>query len=267
MHRTFKNWLVSEGKDIFGFENTRAIAPSKKADEGPVVPISADIIMEYMMCMVIDGQESFSNYHDHVQWGRYPGAVQMVISPLGSFKSIIRKLSTDLLGESVWVCKEIIPYKNMLHASERLDENIAEDVFEKIEEHWKGELETPSREYKGLERLTLRVAEASRRKGIMPEIFVFRGVRMVEKDRHYNIHFELSGQGVEAPGSARVEQFSIEMAYDKESGMVRSFGHDIQSSIKGHQWYPQPSEWDEKFCPSQKDAEIVSAICAALSTY
>ena len=115
--------------------------------------------------------------------------------------------------------------------------------------------------------MTLKVAEAARRKGTIPEIFVFRGVRMVDKGRHYNIHFELSGQGVEAPGSSRVEQFSIEMAYDKNSGMIRSFGHDIQSPTRGHLWYPQPSEWDEKFSPYQDDGEIVSAICAALSTY
>lgn len=266
MTKSFRNWLVSEGKDLFGFEDRKA-APPKVDDDGPIVPVSADIIMEYMHSMTINGQECFSDYHDQVQWGRNPGAIQMVISPLGSFKSIIRKLHTDLKGENVWICKEIIPYRDILRASRRLDETIAEDVFRKIEKHWEGELTVPSREYDGLERLTVRVAEASRRKDILPEIFVYRGVRMVEKDRHYIIHFELSGQGVEAPGSSRVEQFSIEMCHDRESGMIRSFGHDVQSPTKGHRWYPQPSEWDEMFSPSQEPDEIVSAICAALSTY
>jgi hypothetical protein len=266
MTKSFKNWLVSEGKDLFGFEAIKA-PPKKIEDEGPVMPVSADIIMEFLLAQTINGQEGFSSYHDQIQWGRNPGAVRMVISPLGSFKSIIRKLQTDLKGESVWVCKEVIPYKEILRASLKLDEAIAEDVLKKIEKHWEGDIEAPSGDYEGLENLTVRVAEASRRKEILPEAMVYRGVRMIEKNKHYNIHFEMAGHGVEAPGSARVEQFSIEMAYDKNSGMIRSFGHDVQSPTKGHLWYPQPSEWDENFSPSQDPSEIVSAICAAFSTY
>lgn len=267
MVKSFKNWLVSEGKDIFGFEKASEPKKEKVQDDLPVTPISADIILEYMHERSLGDQECFSNSHDQVQWGRYPGAVQMVISPLGSFKSIIRKLQKDLLGEDVWVCKQILPFKEILNASVKLDESLAEEIFERIERCWREDIEAPSADYEGLERLTVKVASAARRKGVIPEIFVYRGVRMIEKNRHYNIHFELSGQGVEAPGSARVEQFSIEMAYDKESGMVRSFGHDIQSPTKGHVWYPQPSEWDEKFSPSQDEDQIVAAICAALKTY
>lgn len=258
--------MISEGKDLFGFENLQEPV-KKKEDDLPIVPISADVILEFMYARSLGDQECFSSSHDQVQWGRHPGAVQMVISPLGSFKSIIRKLQTDLVGENVWVCKQILPFKEILHASFQLDESVAEEVFGKIEECWKEEIEAPSNNYEGLERLTVKVAERARRKGIIPEIFVYRGVRMIEKNRHYNIHFELSGQGVEAPGRSRVEQFSIDMAYDNDSGMIRSFGYNIQSPTRGHVWYPQPSEWDEKFSPSQDEDQIVSAICAALSTY
>lgn len=180
MTKSFKNWLVSEGKDLFGFEMKRE-DPKKELDEGPITTISADTILEYLNSRDIDGHECFSSSHDQVQWGRHPGAVQMVISPLGSFKSIIRKLQTDLLGESVWVCKEILPYKEILKASIRLDEGIAEDIFERIEKHWRSDIESPSSDYEGLERLTVRVADAARRKDIIPEIFVYRGVRMIDK--------------------------------------------------------------------------------------
>lgn len=266
MKRTFRNWLVSEGKDIFGFEGGKREVP-EPVDESPIVPVGADHILEFMHTRTINGQECFSNYHDHVQWGRHPGAVQMVISPLGSFKSIIRKLQTDLLGEAVWICKEIVPYKDMLKASPKLDESVAENIFERIEEHWKGELEAPSGEYDGLERLAVRLAESARRPDNLPELLVYRGVRRVKKDEHYDIHFEMRGHGVEAPGSARVEQFSIELAYDRQRGMIKCFGHDIQSPTKGHKWYPQPSEWDEMFSPSQDEKEIVSCVCSAFRTY
>ena len=267
MTKSFRKWLVSEGKDLFGFEDARPVAKKRMDDDLPVTPISADIILEYMQTRSLGDQECFSDSHDEVQWGRHPGAVRMVISPLGSFKTIIRKLQNDLLGEDVWVCKQILPFKEILNASERLDERVAEQIFERIEECWRDDIEAPSHDYNGLERLAVKVAESARRKGTIPEIFVYRGVRMIEKDRHYNIHFEVAGQGVEAPGSSRVEQFSIEMAYDRESGMIRSFGNNIQSPTRGHVWYPQPSEWDEKFSPSQDEDQIVAAICAAFSTY
>jgi hypothetical protein len=61
--------------------------------------------------------------------------------------------------------------------------------------------------------------------------------------------------------------FEINMSYNPKTGLVRSFGHDVQSPMKGHVWYPQPSEWDEYFSPAQDVSEIVDSICGALSTY
>jgi hypothetical protein len=57
------------------------------------------------------------------------------------------------------------------------------------------------------------------------------------------------------------------MSYNPKSGMIRSFGNDIQSPAKGHRWYPQPSEWDEYFSSGQSESEISECIAAALSTY
>jgi hypothetical protein len=101
----------------------------------------------------------------------------------------------------------------------------------------------------------------------MPEIFIFSGVKEIKKDENYLIEFDLRGQGVEAPGSARVERFVIDMSYNPKTGMIKSFGHDIQSPTRGHVWYPQPSEWEELFSNGQDAKEIVETIGAALSTY
>lgn len=258
---------MSEGKDLFGMDRASVPSATTRDNEGPVRSINSDMIIERMMGRKLGDMEAFSKFHDHIQWGMHPGSVQMVITPLGSFKSIIRKLQEDLHGEKVWVCKKIIPYKEILDASEQLDEEVSDEIFEKIMECWVVDSEAPDGEYKGLERLSVKVAERCRSKEVKPEIMVFRGVRRMKMGEHYNIHFEVSGQGVEAPGSSRVEQFSIEMVYDKGSGMIRSFGHDIQSPTKGHVWYPQPSEWDENFSPNQNEKEIVEAIAAAFSTY
>lgn len=266
MH-TFRKWLVKEGKDIFGFEKNKK--PIKKAEQydGPLNPIAADTIMESMMKKNIGGQAAFSDFHDQVQWGKTPGAVRMVITPLGSYKSIIRKLQINLEGTEEWVCKKVIPYKNMLYTDYSFDEHLAEDMFEKIESIYKEEINAPSRDYTGLEQLTIKTASYCSRNDIMPKIFVYRGIKQKKKNENYLIVFECRGHGLEAPGSMRLEQFVIDMSYDASTGMIRSFGYGIQSPTRQHLWIPQPSEWDEKFSSSQNEQEIKEAIGAAISTY
>lgn len=261
---TFRQWL--ESRDIFGFEGEKEDRP-KEVKEEPIISMNAEVIIETMLGTEIEGRKAFSDYPDQIQWGREPGAMQMVISPLGSFKSIVRKLQTNLKGESVWVCKKIIPYKDIMHSNVRFDETFAMDLFEQIEEISKGEIEAPVGDYGGLESLTLKMANKCVRKDVLPEIFVFRGVRQIKKNENYVIFFEPRGHGVEAPGSARVEQFMIDMSFDGKTGIIRSFGHDVQSPARGHVWYPQPSEWDEYFSPNQDENEIVQAISSAFSTY
>lgn len=265
--KSFKNWLISEGKDLFGFENLSVVRSKQETDNDPIKNIDSGLVIEHLIKRELGYNNAFSNFHDHIQWGKENGAVQMVISPLGSFKSIIRKLQTDLKGNSVWMCKKILPYKEITNSENYIDEEIADEIFNKIEECWKEEIEAPLNDYENLERLTIKVAETCRKKDIKPEIMVYRGVKAIEREKHYNIHFECSGHGVEAPGSMRLEQFSIDMFYDKQSGMIRSYGYGIQSPTRQHLWQIQPSEWDEIFSPSQSEKEIVSAVAAAFSTF
>jgi hypothetical protein len=258
--------MISEGKDLFGFEKKQT--PKKYDPENlPIDPIDGEILIESMISRKVRDIEAFSNFSNHIQWGRHPGAVQMVICPLGSFKSIIRKLQENLLGERVWVCKKIMPYKDMLNAKIYDEQYMSEIMFENIKKCEEEDIEPPSNDYSRLENLTLKIAGDARKESIKPEILVFRGVRMVEKNRHYNIHFECRGHGVEAPGSKRLEQFSIDMTYDPKTGMIRSFGYGIESPTRQHLWEIQPSEWDELFSPHQKEEEIVSCVCSAFSTY
>jgi len=267
MVQGFKNWLLKEN-DIFGFEKgKRAKEQPAEVNDYPIVPINTELVVNALMKMEISTHEPFSKSLDEVQWGRDVGAVKMVISPLGSFKSIVRKLSTDLDGNRVWLCKKILPYNDLLHATQAFDENLALEVFKHIEVVANEETETPSREYDGLEKLTRRVAAVCRRKDVMPEIFIFKGIKQIAKNENYLIYFECTGHGVEAPNSSRLEQFIIDMSYDRRAGIIRSFGHDVQSKTRQHLWIPQPSEWDEYFSPRQSETDIATCIGAALSTY
>lgn len=264
----FKRWLVNERKDIYGFEKERK--PKQEAlpdQETPIIPIDPEIIINTMLKVPLNNEMPFSKFHDVIQWGRNVGAIKMVISPLGSFKSIIRKLIPDSSGNKVWACKRIIPYNDLLHVDQMFDEKLAINMLEEIKSISKEGIDAPEKEYDRLEKLTKKISIVCRRKDNIPEVFIYKGIKQIKKNENYLIYFECAGHGVESPGSARIEQFIIDMSYDPKTGLIRSFGHDVQSKTRQHLWYPQPSEWDEYFSSKQSDTEIAECIGAALSTY
>ena len=141
----------------------------------------------------------------------------------------------------------------------------ANKLFEEIEEI--KQLESAIGNYSNLENLVVNLTKRCQNPNVIPKIFIFKGVREVKHNENYVIYFECKGQGAETPGSGRLEQFCIDMSYNRKTGLIRSYGHDVQSKMKGHSWTPQPSEWDEYFSPAQSVREITDCICSALSTY
>lgn len=269
MKTSFEDWLlIKESKDIFGFEKAKLYsAESKSSEEKPIGAISIESMMNELLKFKLNDQKPFSKFVNHIQWGEHNGATQMVISPLGSFKSIIRRLQTDLTGKPVWICKNILPYKDVMEANLKIDENLAHMLFEKIEHANEKQLESAIGDYVDLENLTVKLIQECQKTRFMPKLFIFTRAKEIKPNEHYIIEFELKGQGIEAPGSSRVEAFNIHLQYDPKKGIIRSFGHEIQSPTKGHKWMPMPSEWDECFSPAQPVIEIIDSICGALSTY
>jgi hypothetical protein len=269
MRISFKDWLLQETKDIFGFNNLLTTDDRNliSNDSPPIQPISIELVMNELSRFKLNETIPFSNFLNHIQWGRHNGSTQMVISPLGSFKSIIRRQQSNLLGEQVWICKRVLPYKDIMEADLKIDENLAHMLFEEIQKISDNQLESAIGDYKNLEGLVTKLSQDVQRQNVIPSSFIFMGTKEIKHNEHYIIHFELKGQGVEAPSSNRVEMFAIEMSYKPSTGIIRSFGHDVQSPTKGHLWYPQPSEWDECFSPAQSIKEINNCICSALSTY
>jgi hypothetical protein len=267
MEISFKKWLV-ESKDIFGFEK-KIVQPKeeREQEQKPIQAISVESMMEELLRMPLNEQKPFSKFMNHIQWGTHNGATQMVVSPLGSFKSIIRRLQTDLEGNQAWICKNILPYKDIFNANKKVDENLAYMLFYEVEKANINQLESAIGNFSNLENLVVKLTREVQKPNIKPEIFIFMGTKEMKHNEHYIIYFECKGQGVETPGSGRLEMFAIEMFYDMKKGLIRSFGHDVQSPKKGHVWYPQPSEWDENFSPAQPMAEVVDCIASALSTY
>ena len=57
------------------------------------------------------------------------------------------------------------------------------------------------------------------------------------------------------------------MLFRSNKGLIKIINNDIQSRIQVREWIPQPSEFEEYFCPTQSFEEIAECVAAALSTY
>jgi hypothetical protein len=261
-YRTFKEWLITEKKDIFGFEKDKNI-PQKNSDEGPVKHLDEELLFKELLKPVGNKQPEW-NFFDQITWGEVNlgEALRLDMSPLGSFKLIIRKITKDLEGHETWVCKEIMPLPDGRYTNE--ETSLAMDVFKILENLNEHPNESPKKEY-DLEQLTLKLA--GQIKAEKPcHIMIFDKIKKMNEN-HYIVAMNFMGGGIEAPGSAREEQFHIHMFFDKNRGLIRSYGTGIESRTKVHQWRPTPSEWDEHFAPTQSKDEINQCIVNALSTY
>jgi hypothetical protein len=261
--KSFKKWL-NESKDIFAFNKNQSINIDQ--EKNPIKSINIENINKSLLKIELYEQKPFSRFVNEVQWGSHNGAIRLTISPLGSFKSIIRRLQTDLEGNQVWICKDVIPYKDINDSNPELDESISNDLFDRIQKIYENQLESAINDYDNLKNLAIKCAKECNKPKNLPEIFIFNGITEV-KNNHYIISFELKGQGVEGPNSVRIEQFNINLIYERNKGLIRSFGNEIDSPIKGRLWRPAPSEWDEYFSPAQSSNEIIECIVKILKTY
>lgn len=259
----FREWLISEKQDIFGFDDSSPREDAKRlVDENPISPIDSETIMLELVKLQLNGKKPIWDWHDTVEWGREnPGAIRVEVSPLGSAKIITRRLTVNLLGERVWVCKKIIPFRDE-HKNNELE--LAHNVSESLMLIDKELLDTPKAEFPDFHKLVALTNQGCRK--YAPDIFVYEGLRKIT-DNHFIIHMGYRGQGVEAPGHRRCEEFNIDIHHDQQTGMIRSFGYEVSSPVGGHRWDVNPSEWNEQFAPSQPIDEIVQQIVAALTSY
>lgn len=260
-YKTFNEWLGIK-KDIFGWDKQRTDSKKVETDEMPLKRFNSRFLLKELLRHPVGSRNATWNWGDTITWGdiNESQALHVEISPLGSFKVIIRKMIPSLIGENIWICKHVHPLPDEYTKNEQ---QVINDVIEGID--LVGASEDSAKEDFDIEKLTIRLAESIKSKKPV-KIMIFDKIKQKNKD-HYIITMNLTGSGIEAPTRARVEQFHIHMFFDRKAGLIRSIGNDIQSPVRSHRWIAQPAEWDENFAPTQKYEEIVAAIVNALSTY
>jgi len=263
---SFKSWI--EWAD-FGFEDQRkprlhdsGIA-NDNVGEDPINPIDCEVIMKELYSFPpLGNKKSRWTWADVMEWGEQAGAIKVDISPLGSYKIITRRLVVDLEGQLRWVCKSIFPLNENNHNKNEIP--LAHEIYETIQKADMEMLDSAQPEYPDFKRLAYRMNTAVQR--THPTVMLYQGIKELDEN-YYVIFLEFRGSGVEAPTRARAEQFNVRVFFDKKIGLVRIWGHDIDSDMRRHNWEPQPSEWDEYFAPTQPIAEIVEANLRMLMTY
>lgn len=264
-YKSFRSWLLKEGRDIFGFETDLGFVRKKPEEDKPIDPISSTEIIDELMRLppLENGKSPVKLFEDVVQWGKYNGAIKLDISPLGSYKGIFRRLIKDLQGEHTWVCKRVFSLVETEHDSNEI--NIAHKLYDIAKDIDKSGTEVAAPDFPEFEKVALKIHESNRRK--FPAYCMFpMGMRKMSEN-YYKSYFEYRGHGVETPGHGRAEQFDIDIYWDKNRGLMRCWGYDIDSDMRQHTWQVAPSEWDEFFAPGQPVDEICKAINTAFMTY
>lgn len=206
-------------------------------------------------------------WDDAVVWGgNNPGAIKVAITPLGSLKLVVRRLVKDLQGENTWVFRKVLPMRD---DQDQYQENvIAGNVYDCVVEVNQQPLEAPDAEYEDLDRLAHKLWHTTKKQH--PSYIMFPTSFRRQAENYYKLVYEIRGQGAGSPyqgKTGRTEQFNIDLVYEPKSGMIRSIGYDIDSSMRQHTWQIQTPEWDEKFSPRQDPDEIVKNIVVTFLQY
>lgn len=274
-HTTFREWLSRSPEQLFGVEDDigQLSAEEKKERDlanydKPIDNLSTSAVMaELVRIGAVNQKDPKRTWEDIVEYGSETGALSIDLSPLGSLRVNMRKRLTDLEGNKVWVLKKVVPLINDYDHGDRgqvEETEYAAQFHSELKRIDEDGLDSPQKDFKGMETLVLKMASTVRRNH--PEVMHYEGLKKHTND-HYQIYFSYRGHGVEAPDAQRCEQFDIHMVYYPARGTVRCWGSEIISKTRRHQWYPSPSEWDEIFMPTQKSEEIVQSITEIFMTY
>ena len=275
--RNFTDWIKDqtikeewEFKDVFGFDAEYPQFQKKEDDGKPIRRLDSGLVLDELAKSPLGTKQPSHTWHDMIEWGHgQNGDIKITFSPLGSFKATIRKRQMDLEGNSVWICKKVIPLNAQSFPDQPVSKPsksevaIAEEIYDiakKIDEEF---MNASQHEF---EMEDLVVETARKAKIYAPQIFIYSGCRKLDEN-NYIIYFGVRGQGVQRRDQRKVEQFDINMNFDNKKGIIRVWGCDISSPIKSNSWQSRPAEWNELFTTSQNKEEIAECIVNSLLTY
>lgn len=265
---SFKEWMTRTPDELFGFDSRKSLNNNRIQDMSDEVfkPLRFDLLINELVHLgPVNTKSPIKKFNDQVEWGDQPGAWTAVVSPEGSLRFTLRKLSADIEGDPIWVCKKVVPLQGQEFVNSEFKEtNIAHVIFSELTTLDNEMLDAPKDYFPEFERLVIRISDATRRDH--PIIFVHEGIKKIN-DFNYIIYHSYRGHGVELPSALRCEQFDINCSFSPSKGTIRIWGNEIISRTKQHEWRQRTPRWNEMFMPSQSQQEITDCITKLFSTY
>lgn len=252
----FQKWL-SEVAD-YGFLE---LEPKKEKIKNKNITFKVDEFLDCLSDILIsENKKVIRKWAEEVIWEENGKIIEVNVNPFGSLRITTRKYINDLKGNKIRICKDVFDLEDEHNGKEHL---VAEAVRKRFEKY-NSDKDYPVKD-KNIKNISKMLFKECLK--YHPDYIMFpKGIRKIDEN-YYKIYFEFKGQGAGAPNSVRAEQFDIDISFDKEKGLIRCWGYNIDSPMKKRLFMPQPTEWDEYFSPNERDKRIVKLIIKTFMTY
>lgn len=264
--RKFNKWVIQEKKDIFGFENNRTPcrATNQNLTNGdkPIVPINYERISDLLGKHAIRTKEPCVKFVNEVHWGKEPGALRAWFSQNGNL--IIDRKGINLYGESIWITKAV--YQINPSGLGGFEETIAEEILEKVEKVDLLPLDSPKRQFEGMDNL-VREMSAMIMQYARP-MFYYQGIKKVD-DFNYIIRLGVRGGLADTnPGVSRVLENQTYVSFNRGAGVIHLSNYNIECDIGGNTSFDiQPCDIEFWFFPTQDFYEMIQPITLNMHYY
>jgi hypothetical protein len=257
----FREWI---SKDLYGFGTDPIGGTKPDRDERPMAHINIEQVVTDLRHPINAKLpvESVANMSE-MQWGNQPGALRCSFSPLGGLTATITRMAPDLQGHYRWITKKVIPLSQHYNTRD-IDRSLSEDLLDIVGQIDNTPPEAPNGNFHEMDRWALRLAQEVKRRH--PQVFEYQNIKRTE-DHHHLIYFSLRGQGVQARGQHRFEQYIIDCQYEPEFGVIKVTGYGIQSKLGQHQWQITHPDFRHVFMPIQQEQEVFECILGSFTKY
>ena len=259
--KTFKQWVIQEKTDIFGFDKEIEYKRNNPNDGKPIHRFDLQHCFELLGSHTIGNKEPHMKFIGEVHWGNGPGALRVWCGT--GLNVMLEKLNHDLTGEPQWITKKVFQIDQSGYGG--FEDAVSYELIKELERIDGQSMDSPSREYEELEKLTL--ALAGKMKRTAKDVFMFEGIRKVDPNK-YVISFGCRGHGAEAQDQSRVLQNQTTVSFNPEAGLIRIWNTNLETPMgKAPKWEIQPSDTDWHFAPTQARDEILETIAVTMRWY
>lgn len=266
----FQSWFNKTPEELYGYNNTSPQKNEKDPYENnPLQLLKSEELLDNMQRFgSIGSKMPYRSNSSVLEFGDGLGKFLISVSPLGSYKIILRRYVEDLKGQPAPICKRVYPlvndYKHLTGIND--EDKLANYIYDQIKKINDKNLDYCKKDFSKEDffKLVIKLAEQVRQNH--PVVMIFEEVVKID-DYNYTISLSYRGAGNELPAWRRALQFQIHLQYIPSMGLIRSWGNEVSTSKKSTEWELQPSEWDEVFTTSQDFKEIIENIMRILSTY